>query len=104
MERIDRGGELPDRDSILYKRFVNSWREWFRVYSGVKGDFPKEVIARNKYYYDIGKEHIESLGGQVTDNNDYNKETGTVQVYFPKKFGLVDDDEATRAFSYEVEV
>lgn len=95
MERIDRGGELPQRDSLNYKRFIRAWREWYKQACTTEDE---ETQKRNLHYYAIGKKHLEGLGINITEI----PTTGSLQVNTPKAFGHPDDNNAERAFSYEV--
>lgn len=98
MQWIDRGEELPLPKTPLYKKFVKAWRGWYEQYCNVKFLNSDHVVARNKFYYDFGKEHLEKAGVVITEI----PESGSVQAYLPEPFGFADDNEVERAFSYAI--
>lgn len=98
MEIIDRGGELPKPGDTTYGKFKRAFKQWYNEYCDPKGVNNDHVRARNKYYYDVGKEHLERFGVILTEI----KKTGSVQINTPKPFGHSDDNDTERVFSYAI--
>lgn len=93
MDWIDQGRRLPDTEHLDYKRFLKAWRGWYDI---ACNSTEKDTAARNQYYYDKGKEHLERLGIRITEI----PHTGSVQICTPKTWG--EEHDKNEVFSYEV--
>ena len=94
---IDREGELPLPDDALWPKFVRAWREWYRT--SVK-HHDAEKQAENRYYYDAGKNYVESLDFSITEI----EHTGSITLAKPSHWRDKGDepDYEDRLMSYEI--
>jgi len=95
MQWIDEGRGLPNRKDKNWRKFVNAYRGWYKV---MCTNPDRETQAKNAYYFQVGSEHLNSLGINITPI----KHTGSLTLNIPKTWGDNEPNEY-EAFSYELE-